>query len=496
MLLISIKPKSTTPIFKQIISQISDMIEKEIIRPGERIPASREMAVDLGVNRSTVYRAYQELQALGYLESKPGSYMTVRKRKKTVVHLNDFHRGIIDWSKSSNRQSQELFSLFHYFKAEKNSSEHNCINFSRLDMDHRLMPVTDFRRCLNEVLINEGQRIMEYGDYAGYYPLREYIAQRMQIHGISARPEQILITNGSQQALDLILKMLTIPGNKVALEAPTYAIAIPLFLFYRVEPIEIEMKNDGLSLVALEKTIQTDKPVFLYTIPNFQNPTGITTSQNHREKVLSICENYNLPLVEDGFEEEMKYFGKAVLPIKSMDKKKIVIYLGTFSKVLFPGIRVGWIAADSECIRRLMAIKRFVDLTSSTLIQAAISTFIRNGYYDLHLKRMHRMFRRRLTVALNALQENMPASVSWTKPDGGYTIWVSLKNSYQDEAQLKRVLIKNGVLVSPGAYYFYLSNPGKYFRISISSLNEQEIEKGISRLGRALTELINLRKSA
>jgi len=489
MLLISIKPKSTTPIFKQIISQISDMIEKEIIRPGERIPASREMAVDLGVNRSTVYRAYQELQALGYLESKPGSYMTVRKRKKTVVHLNDFHRGIIDWSKSSNRQSQELFSLFHYFKAEKNSSEHNCINFSRLDMDHRLMPVTDFRRCLNEVLINEGQRIMEYGDYAGYYPLREYIAQRMQIHGISARPEQILITNGSQQALDLILKMLTIPGNKVALEAPTYAIAIPLFLFYRVEPIEIEMKNDGLSLVALEKTIQTDKPVFLYTIPNFQNPTGITTSQNHREKVLSICENYNLPLVEDGFEEEMKYFGKVALPIKSMDRNSQVLYLGTFSKVLFPGIRIGWILAEKECIERLTAIRRFCDLSSNTLTQSALNHFCRRGYYELHIKRMHRIFRKRMQTAFNALAHYMPQNVSWTKPEGGYTIWLQLPREYQDKNQLLEVLNKHGVNASPGEYYFAKLHPKKYLRLSIATLDESEILEGIIRLGRAINEL-------
>jgi DNA-binding transcriptional MocR family regulator len=177
-----------------------------------------------------------------------------------------------------------------------------------------------------------------------------------------------------------------------------------------------------------------------------------------------------------------------------MDKKKVVIYLGTFSKVLFPGIRVGWIAADQDCIKRLMAIKRFVDLTSSTLVQAALSAFIRNGYYDLHLKRMHRMFRKRLTVALNALQENMPATVTWTRPDGGYTIWVSLKNSYQDERLFKTIMIKNGVLVSPGAYYFHLAKDRKYFRISISTLNEEEIKTGISRLGRALVELIGLRK--
>jgi DNA-binding transcriptional MocR family regulator len=489
MLLLKIVPKSITPIYRQIITQISDLIEKETIHPGERIPASREMAAQLGLNRSTVYRAYQELQAFGYLESRPGSYMTVRKRKKTMTCHRDFHHGIIDWSRVTNRQSDELFSLFHYFKAEKSYSEPDCINFSRLDMDHRLMPVTDFRRCLNQVLIDDGKNVLEYGDYAGYYPLREYIAQRMQIHGITTVPEEILITNGSQQALDLILKMLTIPGNKVAVEAPTYSIAIPLFLFYRVEPVEIEMKNEGLDLDALEKTVRTEKPVFLYTIPNFQNPTGITTSQDHREKVLSICESYNLPLVEDGFEEEMKYFGKVSLPIKSMDRNYQVLYLGTFSKVLFPGIRVGWIVAEKECIERLTAIRRFSELSCNTLTQAALNNFCRQGYYGMHIKRMHRIFRKRMQTAFNALSNHMPQNVKWTKPEGGYTIWLELPAVYNDKNRLQGILSKHGVIASPGEYYFARLHPKKYLRLSIATLNENEITKGIKRLGQAIDEL-------
>jgi len=489
MLLLKIETSSSTPIYRQIINHISDLIDKETIQPGERIPASRELAVQLGLNRSTVYRAYQELQAFGYLESRPGSYMTVRKRKKTVAHHHDFHRGLINWSGSANRQSDELFSLFHTFRSEKSNGDRDCINFSRLDMDHRLMPATDFRRCLNQVLVNEGQKVLEYGDYAGYYPLREFIAQRMQIHGIAAVPEEILITNGSQQALDLILKMFTIAGNKVAVEAPTYALAIPLFLFYRVEPVEIEMKNDGLDLDALEKTIRTERPAFLYTIPNFQNPTGITTSQNHREKLLAICENNTLPLVEDGFEEEMKYFGKVALPIKSMDRNRIVLYIGTFSKVLFPGIRVGWIVADKECIERLTAIRRFCDLSCNTLTQAALNHFCRQGYYNIHIKRMHRIYRRRMQTAFQALAEFMPHNVKWTRPEGGYTIWLELARDYQNKIHLQDVLNQHGVSASPGEFYFARLHPKKYLRLSIATLNDEEIHEGIKRLGQAILRI-------
>jgi DNA-binding transcriptional MocR family regulator len=489
MLLLKIKPESSVPIYRQIITRISDLIEKEIMKPGDRIPPSRNLAVRLGINRSTVYRAYQELQAFGYLESRPGSYMTVRKRKKNVPHHPDFHRGMIRWSEASNRHSQELFSLFHYFNAEKNNRPKDCINFSRLDMDYRLMPVGDFRRSLNQVLTNHGQNVLGYGDYAGYHPLREYIAQRLQIHGISVVAEEILITNGSQQAIDLILKMLTVPGNKVLVEAPTYSIAIPLFLSYRVEPVEIEMKKGGLDLEVLERAIQANRPVFLYTIPNFQNPTGITTSQSHREKILSICETYNLPLVEDGFEEEMKYFGKVALPIKAMDRNSQVLYLGTFSKVLFPGIRVGWIAAEKECIDRLTAIRRFSDLSCNTLIQAALHQFCQQGYYALHIKKMHRIFRRRMQTALDALDKYMPKNVKWTKPDGGYTIWLELPKNYGNKNHLLKILNRHGVTASPGEYYFVKLHPKKYLRLSIATLNEEEIDQGLKRLGEAICKL-------
>jgi GntR family transcriptional regulator/MocR family aminotransferase len=436
-----------------------------------------------------VYRAYHELQALGYLESRPGSYMTVRKRLKTIMYHHDFHRGMLNWARTVNRQSDELFSLFHTFKSEKSDSGRDCVNFSRLDMDHRLMPAVEFRRCINQVLVNEGQKVLEYGDYAGYYPLREYIAQHMQNHGIATVPQEILITNGSQQALDLIIKLLTIPGYKVAVEAPTYAIAIPLFLFYRVEPVEIAMNQDGLDLIALEKTIETEKPAFLYTIPNFQNPTGTTTSQSHRENLLAICENYNLPLVEDGFEEEMKYFGKVALPIKSMDRNRIVLYMGTFSKVLFPGIRVGWIVADKECIERLTAIRRFCDLSCNTLTQAALNHFCRQGYYNIHIKRMHRIFRKRMLTAFNALAEYLPPDVKWTRPDGGYTIWLELAKDYKDKDRLQDLLNRHGVSASAGEFYFAKLHPKKYLRLSIATLDEDEIRKGIKRLGLAISKL-------
>lgn len=490
MVLVKIDRDSRTPLYRQIVQEIVQLIENGAMESGTHLPSTRKLAMKLGIDRSTVCHAYCELVALGYVESRPGSYTTVRKRTPVVTRNQKSQKGKIVWAQVSTRCCNNLYHIFQNYSPEYHSSDSSdVINLSQLDLDSRLFPIEDFRRCMNQVLINEDPEIFKYGEYAGYSPLREWIAQRLQIHGISVTADEILITNGTQHALDLILKLLAEPGKHVIVESPTYANILPLLRFYQVNIVEVPMRENGLDLGHLETVLKTTFPAFIYTIPNFHNPTGVTSNQAHREELLSLCERFRVPIVEDGFEEEMKYFGKVVLPIKSMDKDQIVIYLGSFSKVLFPGIRLGWIAADEECIWRLTAIKRFCDISCNRVTQAVMAAFCRQGYYELHIKKMHRIFRKRMQVALKTLSQHMPVNVSWNQPDGGYTIWLELRRPYPDELSLKELLLKHGVLVSPGDYYFHGSSPKKYFRISIANLNEEEIETGIVRLGAALREL-------
>ena len=274
----------------------------------------------------------------------------------------------------------------------------------------------------------------------------------------------------------------------MVIESPTYANIIPLLKYYQTEIIEIPIHETGIDLIQLREVMEKSKPALVYTIPNFQNPTGLTSSQAHREALLRLCEQFRVPLVEDGFEEEMKYCGNVALPIKSMDKHNIVIYIGTFSKVLFPGLRIGWVAAHKECIGRLTALKRFSDLTSSLLAHAVVEAFCREGHYDIHLRKMHRLYRKRMRVALRAMKQHMPKSVTWTEPEGGYTLWGTLEKSYPSERIFKETLLKHGVMISPGHYYFNESPSRKHFRLSIASLDENEIVEGIKRLGKALRE--------
>jgi DNA-binding transcriptional MocR family regulator len=496
MLLLKIDRSAASPVYLQIVRQLRQLIECGALKAGAKLPATRSLARALGVNRTTVCEAYQELWALGYTESRPGSYTLVRERGRIVQPRDRPHASAIRWQDAGPRSGAKFYAQMQAFTARAHPAGlPDEINLSRLDMDNRLFPLEEFRRSLQQVFVRDGRSLLNYGDAQGYLPLREYLAERSRIHGLSVAPSEVLITNGSAQAIDLVFRLLAPGGETVAIESPTYANVIQILQYHRCRILGIPMRHDGMDLACLCKALKRRRPSFVYTMPNFQNPTGVTTSQVHRERLLEICNQHRLPLVEDGFEEEMKYFGKVSLPIKSMDRNQVVIYLGTFSKVLFPGVRIGWIMADEECIRRLLAIKRMSDLTTTPLLQAALCDFCRRELFDLHVRRMHRIFRRRMQTALAALKEHLPADhVSWTEPTGGFLVWVTFRDAAVDEQRFYQICAEESVRVSPGIFYYPAAGRERCFRISISNLDEQEIQEGIRRLGRAIRRATAVRK--
>lgn len=488
-MLIKIDRSHAKPLFLQVVDEIRSLVDCGALVPEQALPSTRSLAAKLGIDRSTVVRAYEELQALGYLQSRPGSYHRVQKRRKEV-RFDPERKSLLSWEKISNPRARRLYAVFERYSPERPMGKkmgNDVLNISQLDLDPRLYPTEEFKRCVNHVLREYGGDSLQYGTAKGYPALREVIARRLRLHGISVSAEEILITNGAQQAIDLLTRLFTEGGRKIAVETPTYANILPLLQFNGVKIKGIPMKEDGLDLDFLENVLGKEKISFVYTIPNFQNPTGITTSHPHRERLLSICLRYGVPVVEDGFEEDMKYFGKVALPIKSIDEQNIVIYLGTFSKALFPGLRIGWVTADRECIDRLTALKRFSDLTSGNLVQVVLHEFLNRGYYDRQLKKLHKVFRRRLQAALEAMEECFPSSVSWTRPAGGYTIWVRMPRKLRED-ELHEVMLPHRVVISPGSYYFPRQNSSEYFRVSIAAVNETEIKEGIRRAGKALRE--------
>lgn len=488
-LLLSVDRDATTPVWRQIVRGVERLVDEGTLTPGERLPPTRRLATRLGVNRSTVYRAYQELWAGGYVEARPGSYSTVRARPRLVAKGEKSAPSAIDWAAASGPGAVDAY--VEWQRLPSRVTDRRLVDFASLSMDHDLCPADDFRRSVRQVLLDGGRALLDYGDPAGYPPLRETIAQRMRVHGVEVSAEQVLLTSGAQQALDLIARLFARPGAAAAIESPTYAMALPTLRGHGLRVHGVPMRADGLDLDVFGRVLATERPAFLYTMPNFQNPTGITTSQAHRERLLALCERHGTPIVEDGFEEEMKYAGKAILPIKSMDHRRIVIYVGTFSKVLFPGLRVGWIAADREAVRRLLAIKRFVTLSGENLAQAALDHFCASGAYEAHVRRMHTAYRRRMQEILRGLSEQLDgAEAEWTEPAGGFTLWLRLKTATAaQEPRLLALAAEEGVAISGGSRFFAGEPPGLFARLSISRAPEDRIAEGCRSLGRAIRRL-------
>ncbi len=486
MILIRLDRTKIKPLYRQILQHLIFLIQEGALKPGQRLPASRKLASELGVNRTTVTKAYAELWAAGYLESRPGSYSIVRKRVPAALPEKQDSRSILfDPKIFSNKTVKAADDLKIRFVKKYPAA----VDFASLSPDPELMPSELLRKSMNDVLHTEGQKILGYGDPYGYKPLREWICARMRQHGISLDYRNILITYGAQNALEYILKLLTHNGSGIASESPIYSSAIPLFKYYAENIFPVNMLADGLDLDALQLILKTKHISCLYTIPNFQNPTGITTSQAHREELLRLCRTFRVPIIEDGFEEEMKYFDRPVLPIKSMDHDGCVFYVGTFSKVLCPGIRTGWIAADRVFIDQLAAVKQISSISGSQMDEAVLHHFCRSGGYELHLRRMQRIYRKRMHTALRILREELDDDrISHTRPMGGYTIWFELKSFKCTEEELIAKIADTGTAVCPGRV-FYIEKPAHItFRLSIAHTNEEQIETGIKNIIKVLKQ--------
>jgi DNA-binding transcriptional MocR family regulator len=488
VMLLNLDRKGKRPLYRQIVEGVRALVDGGTLETGRPLPSSRRLAAQLGVDRTTVTEAYAELQAMGYLRSRPGSYTIVRRRGGPEAGA----QGVpcpIEWDRRARPETEAALRAFRAPSAERASGDGarpDMISLARLDPDPRLFPLARIHRTFSRSLWSHAHEPFEYGSYQGYGPLRDHLARRMRLHGMSVSAEEILVTNGAQQGLDLIIRLLARPGSKVVVEAPTYALMIPLLRMNGAAPVPVPMRDDGMDLDRLEKILGKETVAFVYTMPNFQNPTGITTGHEHRTRLLALCRSRGVPIVEDGFEEDMKYYGKVDLPIKSMDGGNVVIYVGTFSKALFPGLRVGWVAADAECVQRLTAIKRYADLTSNHLAQVFLHDFCDGGHYDSHLRRLHRAYRKRLALTLRTMKEAFPRSVTWTEPPGGYTLWVRMPRRMSGE-ELDALLGPHGVSVSAGQYYFCGASASEYFRLCIARTDESEIREGVRRLGRALS---------
>jgi 2-aminoadipate transaminase len=352
-----------------------------------------------------------------------------------------------------------------------------------------VFPIKEFQAACFKVLEENGAASLQYGSTDGYIPLREMIARHSARYGINITKENILITSGSQQALDLLGRIFINRGDKILVESPTYVGAIQAWKAYGAEFIPVPFDNDGMVTSELEARLRAG-PKFMYVLPNFQNPTGATLSYERRLQLIELAERYGVPIIEDDPYGQLRFEGENLPALEVLDSQTRsqkdcysgnVIYLSTFSKTLAPGIRLAWVIATPEVVQKLVMAKQGADLHTSTFNQIVAHEVAKGGFLDDHVKLIRKVYKERRDVMLDTLEEHMPEGVRWTKPDGGLFLWVTLPDGLNAQ-DLFTDAVEKKVAFVPGVQFFAEGGGHNCMRLNFSNATPERINEGIRRL--------------
>jgi DNA-binding transcriptional MocR family regulator len=487
---------SRTSLYLQIRNQLREMILDGTLNEGSRLPPERKMAAALGVNRSTVVNAYRELAADGLVEGHVGRGTTIcrpplppsspQPLNHLTAHPLVWNEYFVPWTEGGRDPLlRDLMALL---------SRADTISFAAGVPAPELYPLDDFRQAMTHVLNTAGQTLLQPCPVEGYYPLRQTIARRMARRGATVRAEDILIVTGSQQGLDLIARVFLRAGDEVVVEAPSYLGALQIFSAAGARLLGVPLDEEGMRLDILENLLIRYRPKLIYTLPTFQNPSGRTMAPRRRLRLLELARRHRVPIVEDDPYGELYYTSQDPSPLLALDQDGYVIYLSTFSKILFPGLRLGWVAAPRPVIERLSQIKQLADLHCSTLIQGAVHEFCQRGALDNHLDRVRDRYRQRRNAMLVALTKYGPTGLEWDEPQGGFNLWCRLPSGVKAR-QLMAEAARQSVALVPGEVFYPDGGGQEEMRLNFSCPPVALIEEGIQRLGLAMTALLAKRKS-
>ena len=350
-----------------------------------------------------------------------------------------------------------------------------------------LFPIEEIKTVTEMVYDNEGIKSMQYGTTEGYVPLRNAIAkQRLEPFNMKANINNIMITSGSQQGLDLTGKLFIDKGDNIIVESPSYLGALNAFKAYKTNFLEVPMDADGMIIEELEKIINSNSNIkFIYTIPDFHNPTGKTLSIERRRKLAEIAAKYKIPVIEDSPYGELVLEGEKYPTVKSFDEEGYVIYLGSFSKIFCPGFRIGWIYADEEIINKYVILKQGTDLQVSSVDQRVVAYYMENYDLNKHVEKIKVVYKSRRNAMMNALDKYMPKEINFTRSKGGLFTWAKLREGINAQELLKEALECNVAFV-PGESFFASEGHINYLRLNYSNMPEDKIVEGIKRLAKVL----------
>lgn len=466
---------SKKPLYSQLAEKIIEMINEDKFRPNEKLPAIRKMASNLGVNSVTIVNAYNLLEEQGWVLSKMGSgtYVSPAAILKNDIEM-DFEEG--------KEQKTTIYRDEPYGDVK--------FDFARSSISPEFFPVEGFQRALNEVLERDRGYAFGYQESLGYLPLRESIVDFIkQEYGICSTVDEIQIVSGAQQGLDILSKALLGFKDTVFVEGPTYPGAINVFKSRGANIVEIPMEKDGIDMDFFCKKLKEATPKLFYTMPNFQNPTGVSYSMEKKKKLLELSSKYDFYIIEDDHVSDLYYDEKPV-PLKTMDKNNRVFYVKGFSKLFMPGIRLAFLALPIGFSEKIAYAKYTSDIFSSGLFQRTMDLFFKKSLWSKHMGDMRRIFKDRWMMFQKSLEKEMPPEVRFNIPLGGLHFWFTMPKGFYS-VNLYNKSKKRGVLLVPGDVFFSNHRPSSSFRLSFASIDTMDIEKSVTAFSKIVKDFLD-----
>ncbi len=463
------------PLYQQIVTRIKNLIDDGAIEVEDKLPPIRTLAKHLSVNNVTIVTAYQMLsdENITYKIRGSGSYIAP-KSDELLAQIAEF-----------DNAEHQVFQM----KDNQMELREATINFATATPKANLFPVTDFKKAINFVLDRDLGEAFGYQEAKGYYSLRESIGNYLKNQEVHTVPDNIQIISGAQQGLDIVSKSVLNYNDVVLVEAPTYSGAIASFRSRGVKIVQIPMLVDGVNMTKLEEIIKRYKPKMMYTMINCQNPTGYSYSHKKKEQLLELAYKYNMYILEDDYVGELIYSKQKSVSLKSLDDHDQVIYIKSFSKILMPGLRLGFIIVPETLNQTILNAKQATDISTSGLIQRAFDVYLRGGNWEKQLKLMKKIYFKRFEKMVEALNTHLPRSVHYYVPKGGILFWLELPKQKDSRVFFEQIKHKD-IAIVPGDMFYYADRKSNAFRLSIAGVSDEDIEEGVKILSQYLNEFL------
>ncbi len=484
MMNIQLERGSSVPLYRQIVRQIREMILAGTLPPGFHLPPERRLAESLGVTRTTVINAYDELKDEGLASAHVGRGTVVLSPRHPSTEADPSH--VMAWNRLFREEVarppdpllRDLLDL---------TTKEGIISFAVGVPSRELIPVELFKNAVRELLIEAGVETLHHSPTEGHPPLRETLSRWLTARGIRCTQDEVLVLSGSQQGLHLAARLLVHPGDTVIVEEPSYFGGLEAFRRAGARMIGIPVDEQGMRVDLLGAILERHRPKLIYTLPTFQNPSGMEMSLERRKGLLALASARGIPVLEEDPYSELRYDGAPIPSLKALDTSGVVLYLATSSKVLFPGLRVGWLVAPRPVIRQCTLLKQSEDLHTNTLGQFVVERLLREGDVERHLARLRSAYRRNRDLMEAALREHAPEGMTWTRPRGGFYFWCSLPDGV-NRAQLLASAAARRIAFLPGQACFVEDSGHFFIRLNFSAPAPSDIPEGVERLTQAIRE--------